>query len=444
MTTYTKPAVRNAWAQTATINDIQDPGSTYASAGWPSGKPPRQYFNWVLNYTSAAVRYFCQQGIPTWDAAEPYPVNAVTINSVDGAIYRCINANGQGQRPDGSLFTSWDIPLVNTAPPSDNSARITNTTWVRGYALPNGTTVGSLPGTVTTAQVPLNTVQQWQASLIIGGNQISGAVPQANQLFLTSGHYATFNWSGQSGQPQWLFGSNDGINVFVWNPSNFSVANATTVAGLSVTSGASGNTVMARDVNGYAFAGYFNQASPNNENGAISQIMVTNGSDGFLRKASPAAVAAVLGSVTPTGNTLVQRDASGFIYAQYLNQASGNNENPPISQIMVTNGSDGFLRKATPAAVAAALAAWTSSNSPFSSAGYQQFLAGGIIQAGRAVVNTSSTTIVFPLSFPHACFAVSFTPEGTNNQPFLTNPPSAGFFQAAGGPAEVDYIAFGW
>jgi hypothetical protein len=32
-----------------------------------------------------------------------------------------------------------------------------------------------------------------------------------------------FYWNGQAGQPQWLWGSNDGVNIKVWNPSNFSV-----------------------------------------------------------------------------------------------------------------------------------------------------------------------------------------------------------------------------
>lgn len=32
-----------------------------------------------------------------------------------------------------------------------------------------------------------------------------------------------FYWEGQAGQPQWLWGSNDGVNIKVWNPSNFSV-----------------------------------------------------------------------------------------------------------------------------------------------------------------------------------------------------------------------------
>lgn len=38
---------------------------------------------------------------------------------------------------------------------------------------------------------------------------------------------ARFQWSGQAGQPSWLWGSNDGATMYVWNPSNFSVAYAT-------------------------------------------------------------------------------------------------------------------------------------------------------------------------------------------------------------------------
>ena len=35
--------------------------------------------------------------------------------------------------------------------------------------------------------------------------------------------YMRFHWNGQGGQPTWLFGSNDGANAYVWNPSNFNV-----------------------------------------------------------------------------------------------------------------------------------------------------------------------------------------------------------------------------
>ncbi len=39
----------------------------------------------------------------------------------------------------------------------------------------------------------------------------------------TSAGTSTWNWSGQGGQPPWLWGSSDGITMDVWNPSNFSV-----------------------------------------------------------------------------------------------------------------------------------------------------------------------------------------------------------------------------
>lgn len=44
----------------------------------------------------------------------------------------------------------------------------------------------------------------------------------------------TFNWSGQTGQPTWLWGSNDGSNIYVWNPANFNV-NYANSAGYSST-----------------------------------------------------------------------------------------------------------------------------------------------------------------------------------------------------------------
>jgi len=35
-----------------------------------------------------------------------------------------------------------------------------------------------------------------------------------------------FYWSGQGGQPTWLWGGNDGVNFYVYNPSNFAVSSA--------------------------------------------------------------------------------------------------------------------------------------------------------------------------------------------------------------------------
>lgn len=53
-----------------------------------------------------------------------------------------------------------------------------------------------------------------------------------------------------------------------------------------------------------------------------------------------------------TGNTIVYRDGNADIFGRYIfsvhfNQSSGNSENPGVSQVMVTNGSDNYLRKAS-------------------------------------------------------------------------------------------------
>ena len=62
--------------------------------------------------------------------------------------------------------------------------------------------------------------------LIHSGNIGSQSVNYANSAGSVAWGNVTgkpFNWSGQSGQPTWLWGSNDGTNYYVWNPSNFSV-----------------------------------------------------------------------------------------------------------------------------------------------------------------------------------------------------------------------------
>lgn len=141
-------------------------------------------------------------------------------------------------------------------------------------------TAGSIP----VARVPVGAVTQWEASLVISGGQITSAVGRANALLLSNGNYVSFNWAGQSGTPSYLFGSNDGANVFVWSPANFSVANSALLNGAPLSAAATASSVAQRDASGYLWAAYFNQSSANNENPSVSQVVVTNGTDGFFRK----------------------------------------------------------------------------------------------------------------------------------------------------------------
>mgnify|MGYP004508637353 CR=1 FL=1 len=45
----------------------------------------------------------------------------------------------------------------------------------------------------------------------------------------------TFNWVGQEGQPTWLWGGEDGTNMYVYNPKNFNVSHSSTTYNLQST-----------------------------------------------------------------------------------------------------------------------------------------------------------------------------------------------------------------
>lgn len=82
--------------------------------------------------------------------------------------------------------------------------------------------------------------------LTVGGSVVASSFVKSNgtsqQLLRADGEIATFNWSGQSGQPTWLWGGNNQHSYYVYNPSNFRVAyasssgNADTVDGYHASS----------------------------------------------------------------------------------------------------------------------------------------------------------------------------------------------------------------
>ncbi len=226
--------------------------------------------------------------------------------------FASLTVNGISVQNAG-LFTSGQVapPQLGTGTPSASTLLLGSGAW--GTA-----TFAILGGQVSNAQVPASAVTQWQSSLSIAWSQITGT------------------------------------------------KNADELQGYTVASGATANTVALRDANGNLFSTYVNQNSANGENPAIAQVLVTNGNDGFLRKAGigyfQGALSIAWSQITGTknadelqgytastsanGSTVALRDGSGNLWAGYFNQSSGNNENPSVSQVLVTNGSDGYLRKA--------------------------------------------------------------------------------------------------
>lgn len=300
MTQYAKPAVRSAWAETATPADIQDPGNTYVSAGWQIGvKPPRQYENWQDNYTFAGIRYLCQQGIATYDPAETYPFTAFTASPINGCIYHSLINGQSGNDPavTGADQIHWDVPYVATSPLNDNSVRIANTAFVAANYIPKGSTFAALSGQVSNGQVPLSAVQQYQGNLSIAFSQLSGSIFNS-QVPLS----AVQQWQGNL--------------AIAWGQIT-GTKNADQLQGLVTVGGSqtSGNTIMVRDPNGYAYAANFNQSSPNSENPPVGQFLVTNGVDNFFRKSDVGSTRAALAppfQVT-TGSAWWEQSLSGNI-----------------------------------------------------------------------------------------------------------------------------------
>jgi prepilin-type N-terminal cleavage/methylation domain-containing protein len=62
------------------------------------------------------------------------------------------------------------------------------------------------------------------------GMLVNGQVPWGS-IYGRPSISGTWNYSGQSGQPVYLWGTNDGSNMYVWNPSNFTVKNVTNLSG---------------------------------------------------------------------------------------------------------------------------------------------------------------------------------------------------------------------
>lgn len=69
----------------------------------------------------------------------------------------------------------------------------------------------------------------------------------ANHLNV-SGQSAIWRWDGQTGQPPWVWGSGDGVNMAIWNPSNFSVNYANSAGSAPANGGTSWQTINVPNV----------------------------------------------------------------------------------------------------------------------------------------------------------------------------------------------------
>lgn len=102
---------------------------------------------------------------------------------------------------------------------------------------------GNLQLGASTYQADGNIYMAWAGDTLY--NILSSKITTDGRAYprRVGGSPINFHWSGQGGQPQWLWGGNDGQEMYVYNPSNFSVnyANSAGYANSSNYANSAGN-----------------------------------------------------------------------------------------------------------------------------------------------------------------------------------------------------------
>jgi hypothetical protein len=235
---------------------------------------------------------------------------------------RAYNDAGNNQQPamlftrSGFTVTGWDFYVNNNSVISANSNRqVTIGTPASGSHTINGNVTfgGAISGNGSG-------ITNLNAS-----NLASGTVP-AGRL---SGSYS-IDISGTAGNTNSI--SNAVGGTYTWTGTNYFRSNKGPTSYLGANS----------SYNLQAFA---------DDGGAAAMSFHRSGAYAVNMGLDPDNVFRIGGWSAPSNR--LQLDMSGnltvagHMNAAYLSQSSGNSENPTISQVMVTNGSDNFLRKAS-------------------------------------------------------------------------------------------------
>ncbi len=153
---------------------------------------------------------------------------------------------------------------------------------------------GSLTGTLT------GTNGSFSGTFTVGGTSVHDAA------ILTTGSLADARVAS-SNVTQWQTSL-----LIAWGQIT-GTKNADQLSGAVSASAATASTVALRDASGNLFAVYFSQSSSNSENPTVSQIAVTNGTDGFWRKVSLSSFQSQLSLGSIGGSLAASQIGSGTI-----------------------------------------------------------------------------------------------------------------------------------
>jgi len=120
------------------------------------------------------------------------------------------------------------------------------------------------------------------------------------------GNNLNFNWSGQGGQPPWLWGGSNGQDMYVYNPANFSVNNSAKLGNASPGTSATANTIVKRDSAGDGHFRLVRSNYPEQGSAPSSSADIAfrnNTSDNYIRFMTQAAMRSWLGGSVGVGQS---------------------------------------------------------------------------------------------------------------------------------------------
>ena len=144
----------------------------------------------------------------TWRGIQNNLTSDSTDQSLSAAQGKALKTLVDGKAPTSHTHTKSQITdFPSSMPASDVSA------WAKAATKPS----------YTKAEVGLSNVDNTaDKNKNVKFATSAGSATNA-QCLNNDSQYMRFHWNGQSGQPSWLWGGSDASNMYVYNPSNFSV-----------------------------------------------------------------------------------------------------------------------------------------------------------------------------------------------------------------------------
>lgn len=226
-------SINSSSSQSLSLTNTTD-GWTYMTMGNGTSGAKAAHIAWKTTADGAIpanayhIRPGCSVSIAAFTSGAIYLASRLIIDST-GRCYP-INTNARRTGMYGTYDSTkighiWSMGTSYVIP--DNGANFGNL-YGLAYKHTNNSTGGTMAGGHQavwcdngTPRAALGYSGVWAA----GGFYKAGST--ATHLLRGDGGQAAFNWSGQAGQPTWLWGGNSQHNYYVYNPSNFKVAYAT-------------------------------------------------------------------------------------------------------------------------------------------------------------------------------------------------------------------------